>query len=55
MSVRLFGLARVRKDFDEVANDRRAAAVKPIEEAGSLIMALVVAAMLPGIEKRREV
>jgi hypothetical protein len=44
------GRARVRKDRNDVAKDRRVAVavfmLRPIDEAGSLIIALVVAAML---------
>jgi len=36
----------VRKDRDDVANGRREAALRPIDEAGSLIIARVVDAML---------
>jgi hypothetical protein len=36
----------VRKDRDDVAKGRHEAALKPIDEAGSLIIALVVDAML---------
>ncbi len=35
------------KDWGDVANDRRAAVLKPIDGAGSLIIALVVEAMPP--------
>jgi hypothetical protein len=44
------GLARVRNDRGDVAKDRRLAfavlILRPIDEAGSRIIALVVAAML---------
>jgi len=50
------GWARVRKDRDDVAKDRRVAfaelMLRPIDEAGSLIVALVVVAMLQRGESR---
>lgn len=46
--IREVGRARV-KDRDDVAKDRPVAVLKPIDEAGSLIIALVVVdAMPPG-------
>lgn len=42
----------MRKDWDDVANGLRAAALKAIDEAGSLIIALVVDAMLQWAEDK---
>ncbi len=43
------------REWDDVANDRRAAVLKPIDEAGSLIIPLVVVdAMPPGMEKNAD-
>jgi hypothetical protein len=56
----MVGRARVRKDWDDVANDRRAAVAELeavvlamrmlIDEAGNLIVALVCTAMLQWLE-----
>ena len=51
------GRARVRKDRDDAAKVLRVAVavlmLRPIDEAGSLIVALVVAAMLQNGERRK--
>lgn len=50
--IREAGCAAPVMDRGSVVNDRRPAALKPIDEAGSLIAALVVVeAMPPGLEK----
>lgn len=43
----------MRKDWDDVAKARRGAMLKPIDEAESLIMVLVVEAMLHELERGR--
>jgi len=51
VTLKLAGRARVNRWFlavdDDVAKDRRAAAPKPIDEAGSFIIALVVVEAMP--------
>lgn len=44
----------MRRDRDDVAKDRRDAVLKPIDEAGSLIITLVDEAMLQALEKEME-